>query len=85
MLKDDTDEPRLTADIIALAKDDGCYGCRRIHLLLSHAGWQASLSVVKRIWRRDGLKLPKWQPRQRRLWRGGGSRIRLRPQHRGHV
>lgn len=75
----------MTADIIALAKDYGRYGYRRIHALLGRAGWQVSLSVVERIWRREGLKVPKRQPKRRRLWLGDGSCIRLRPQHRGHV
>ncbi|WP_373280354.1 IS3 family transposase [Novosphingobium naphthalenivorans] len=83
--KDDADERHLTADIIALARDYGRYGYRRIHALLGHAGWQVSLSVVERIWRREGLKVPKRQPKRRRLWLGDGSCIRLRPQHRGHV
>jgi putative transposase len=83
--KDDADELRLTADIITLAKGYGRYGYRRIHALLGHAGWQVSLSVVERIWRREGLKVPKRQPKRRRLWLGDGSCIRLRPQHRGHV
>ncbi|MBU7587611.1 MAG: IS3 family transposase [Sphingopyxis terrae] len=83
--RDDADEGRLTADIIALAKDYGRYGYRRIHALLGHAGWQVSLSVVERIWRREGLKVPKRQPKRRRLWLGDGSCIRLRPLHRGHV
>lgn len=83
--RDDADEQRLTADIIALAKDYGRYGYRRIHALLGNAGWQVSLSVVERIWRREGLKVPKRQPKRRRLWLGDGSCIRLRPQHRGHV
>ena len=83
--KDDADEQRLTADIVALAKDYGRYGYRRIHALLGNAGWQVSLSVVERIWRREGLKVPKRQPKRRRLWLGDGSCIQLRPQHRGHV
>ncbi|MEH3123701.1 MAG: IS3 family transposase [Sphingomonas phyllosphaerae] len=83
--RDDTDEQRLTADIIALATNYGRYGYRRIHALLGNAGWQVSLSVVERIWRREGLKVPKRQPKRRRLWLGDGSCIRLRPQHRGHV
>lgn len=83
--KDDGDEQRLTDDIIALAKDYGRYGYRRIRALLDHAGWQVSVSVVERIWRREGLKVPKKQPRRRRLWLGHGSCIRLRPQHAGHV
>jgi hypothetical protein len=83
--KNDADEQRLTADIVALATDYGRYGYRRIHALLGNAGWQVSLSVVERIWRREGLKVPKKQPKRRRLWVGDGSCIRLRPQHRGHV
>ena len=83
--KEDGDEQRLTADIIALAKDYGRYGYRRIHALLGNAGWQVSLSVVERIWRREGLKVPKRQPKRRRLWLGDGSCIRMRPQYRGHV
>src|SRR3546814_1557800 len=62
--KDDAEEQRLTADIIALAKDYGRYGYRSIHALLGHAGWQISLSVVERIWRREGLKVPKKQPKR---------------------
>ncbi|PZO89137.1 MAG: hypothetical protein DI623_11315 [Sphingomonas sanxanigenens] len=41
--KDDAEEQRLTADIIALAKDYGWYGYRRIHALLGNAGWQSLL------------------------------------------
>ncbi len=82
---DRSDEDRLTADVIALAKDYGRYGYRRIHALVVRAGWQVSLSVVERIWRREGLKVPQKQPKRRRLWFGDGSCIRLRPQHAGHV
>ncbi|MBB3175499.1 transposase InsO family protein [Endobacter medicaginis] len=84
-LKGDADEQRLTADIVALATEYGRYGYRRIHALLGNVGRRVSLSVVERIWRREGLKVPKRQPKRRRLWLGDGSCIRLRPQHRGHV
>ena len=40
---------------------------------------------VERIWREEGLKVPKKQPKRRRLWLNDGSCIRLRPQHRDHV
>src|SRR3546814_6427635 len=39
--RDHADERRLTADIIALVKDYGRYGYRRIHALLGHAGWRS--------------------------------------------
>lgn len=53
--------------------------------LLGNAGWQVSLSVVERIWRREGLKVPKKQPKRRWLWLGDGPCIRLRPLHREYV
>jgi transposase InsO family protein len=40
---------------------------------------------VERIWREEGLKVPKKQPTRRRLWLNDGSCIRLRPTHRDHV
>ena len=40
---------------------------------------------VERIWRREGLKVPKKQPKRRRLWLNDGSCIRLRPQFKDHV
>lgn len=43
------------------------------------------LCKVERIWRREGLKVPKKQPKRRRLWLNDGSCIRLRPKHRNHV
>jgi len=40
---------------------------------------------VERIWRLEGLKVPKKQPKRKRLWLNDGSCIRLRPEHKDHV
>ena len=40
---------------------------------------------VERIWCREGLKVPKKQPKRARLWFQSGSCIRRRPEHRNHV
>ena len=40
---------------------------------------------VERIWRREGLKVPRKQPKRGHLWFNDGSCIRLRPQRKGHV
>lgn len=37
------------------------------------------------IWRQEGLKVPKKQPKRGRLWLNDGSCIRLRPEHKDHV
>src|SRR6185437_4853151 len=79
------DEERLTADTIALARQYGRYGYRKIAGLLEQAGWVVNDKRVERIWRREGLKVPHKQPKRGRLWLADGSCIRLRPEHRNHV
>ncbi len=79
------DEDALTRTIIALACEYGRYGYRRIHWLLEQQGWHVGLNRVKRIWRREGLKVPRKQPKRGRLWLNDGSCVRLRPVHNNHV
>jgi transposase InsO family protein len=40
---------------------------------------------VERIWRREGLKVPRRQPKRGRLWLNDGSCVRLRPERPNHV
>ena len=79
------DELRLTGQIVGLASQYGRYGYRRITAMLRGDGWQVNHKRVERIWRREGLKVPKKQPKRRRLWLNDGSCIRLRPVRRDHV
>ena len=79
------DEAALTADIIALARQYGRYGYRRITVLLRDAGWLVNKKRVERIWRREGLKVPQRQPKRSRLWLNDGSCIRLKPERPNHV
>jgi HTH-like domain len=58
------DEAALTQAVIRLAGQYGRYGYRRIHALVMAEGWQVSRSRVERIWKREGLKVPKKQPRE---------------------
>ncbi len=67
------DEAGLTADIIALARQYGRYGYRRITALLRGAGWVVNVKRVERIWRQEGLKVPPKQPKRSRLWLSDGS------------
>ena len=55
------DEDALTADIIRLASRYGRYGYRRITALLRISGWRVGKDRVQRIWRREGLKVPRKQ------------------------
>ena len=75
----------MTGRIIELASQYGRYGYRRITALLQGESWQVNHKKVERIWRREGLKVPKKQPKRRRLWLNDGSCIRLRPEYKDHV
>ena len=79
------DEEPLTAAIVAHAADYGRYGYRRITALLRADGWAVNVKRVHRIWRREGLKVPRRQPKRGRLWLNDGSCLRLRPSWPHHV
>ena len=79
------DEERLVRRTVELATQYGRYGYRRITALLREEGWMVNHKRVERIWRREGLKVPKRQPKRRRLWLNDGSCIRLRPEQKDHV
>jgi putative transposase len=53
--------------------------------LLRNEGWNVNHKRVERIWRKEGLKVPKKQPKRRRLWLADGSCVRLRPKYKNHV
>ena len=79
------DEPRLVREMTELATQYGRYGYRRITALLCREGWEVNHKRIERLWRREGLKVPKKQPKRGRLWLNDGSCVRLRPTHRNHV
>ena len=79
------DEARLTARVVELASRYGRYGYRRITALLRFEGWRVNHKRVERIWRQEGLKVPKKQPKRGRLWLRDGSCVRRRPEYRNHV
>ena len=80
-----SEEELLTARIIELATKYGRYGYRRITAMLKRESWMVNHKRVERIWRKEGLKVPKKQPKRGRLWLSDGSCIRLRPEHKDHV
>jgi transposase InsO family protein len=53
--------------------------------MLRAEGWQVNHKRVERIWRQEGLKVPKKQPKRGRLYLNDGSCIRLRPCWINHV
>ena len=53
--------------------------------MLRREGWAVNHKRVERIWRQEGLKVPKKQPKRGRLWLNDGSCVRLRAEHEDHV
>ena len=79
------DEFILTQAITDLASEYGRYGYRRITALLRNDGWKVNHKRVQRIWTKEGLKVPKKQPKRGRLWLNDGSCIRKRAEYKNHV
>ena len=79
------EEERLTEEVIDLASRFGRYGYRTIAGLLRLSGWRVNHKRVERIWKREGLRVPRKQPKRSRLWLNDGSCIRLRPERKNHV
>ena len=73
-----TDAPALIARIIALARRFGRDGSRRITALLRAEGWRVHHKRVERLWRQEGLRVPRQAPRRRRRWATDGACTRRR-------
>jgi len=62
------DEHSLICDILSLARQFPRYGYRMIWSKLKQLGWQnLNVKRVYRIWRQEGLKVPKKKHKKRRL------------------
>ncbi len=72
----------MTKRVIELACVYGRYGSPKITALIRNTGWIVNRKRVERIWREQGLKIPKKQPGRGRLWLNDGSCVRLRAKRR---
>jgi putative transposase len=61
-----------------LARKHPRYGYRRIAALLKADGWRVNNKRVRRLWRQQGLKIPKEVKKKRRLGHSGNSCVRRR-------
>ena len=80
-----TDEDEIREKIICLACNYGRVGYRMVTNMLRNDGVIINHKRVERIWREEGLKLPKKQTKKRRLWMNDGSYVRLRAEYKNHV
>ncbi len=61
------DEPRLVRRIHELVRRYPRYGYRRVWALLAGEGWRVNVKRIERLWRREGLKVPRKPRKKRRL------------------
>jgi transposase InsO family protein len=61
------------------------YGYRRIGAMLRKEGWRVNLKRVHRLWRAEGLKVPRKQRKRRRLGSSDNSCIRKKAVKKNHV
>jgi len=78
-------EEELLSRLRALARENPRYGHRRIKALLVREGWSVNLKRVHRLWRREGLKVPRIQRKRRRLGRSENGCSRRRSERPDHV
>ena len=61
------DEPALVKRMLELVAEHPRFGYRRITRLLRKEDWDVNRKRVYRLWRREGLKVPRKQRKKRRL------------------
>ena len=81
----DDDDDSLRLALIRLAKLYGRYGYRKIAELLRIEGWTVNHKKVERLWREEGLQLPRRHKKRKRLYHKDSSVIRLRPKYPNHI
>ena len=79
------EEGRLVARMLELVRKHPRFGYRRIWALLRRDGWRVHRKRVHRLWRRQGLKVPRKQRKKRRLGSSANSCVRRPAEYQDHV
>lgn len=79
------DEPVLVKRMLELVAEHPRFGYRRITRLLRREDWDVNRKRVYRLWRREGLKVPRKQRKKRRLGSSENACHRRRAEGINHV
>ena len=79
------DEARLVARMLELVRERPRFGYRRIAVLLQREGWGVNVKRVYRLWRREGLKVPKKTRKRRGKGTSANACHVRRAEHKDHV
>lgn len=79
------DEDALRAELRAFAQARPRWGYRRAHDHLLEHGWQVNRKRVQRLWREEGLRVPRRKRKRPRAGDGAGEQARMRASRPGEV
>jgi putative transposase len=82
------DEAQLLKEMRRIARRRPRFGSPRIHAALQQCGWRVNHKRVERLWREEGMQVPKKQCKRRRSTSCGGSQnscVQKRPLRPNHV
>jgi transposase InsO family protein len=80
-----SDEAALVQRMLELVRRHPRYGYRFITAKLRQEGWHVNAKRVYRLWRKEGLKVPKKKRKRRRLGTSLNACHRRRAKHKDHV
>ena len=83
--KTNQEEERVVRRMLELVRQHPRFGYRRIWALLRREGWPVNRKRIHRLWRQQGLKVPRRQRKKRRLGSSANSCVRRPAQHKDHV
>ncbi len=79
------DETRLVRAMLDLVRKYPRYGSPRIHRLLVENGWRVNHKRIERLWKREGLRVPRKARKKRRLGHSAHSCAHYRARGPNHV
>ena len=79
------DDAALRARLRELSRERPRWGYRRAHADLLAEGWLVNRKRVQRLWREEGLRVPRRRRKRRRLGASTVPASRLRAEHPDHV
>jgi putative transposase len=79
------DEGALAKRMRELVRERPRFGYRRIVVLLKREGWRVNPKRIYRLWRQEGLKVPKKKRKRRGLGVSGNACHCRRAEHKDHV
>jgi putative transposase len=83
--RDNDFERRLVERMHELVRAHPRYGYRHIWSLLRGQGWRVNVKRIHRLWRKEGLKVPRHQHKRRRLGSSANGCVRRRAERPNHV